>query len=237
MNPTFRKCLSVTLVSLMVMSCFAGCKKEKSAIRSGHHDSKLYKFVVERKADEVTEDSLGDIVTEGDYYEADSRNMLSYTGAYKGLDYVTLIFDGNSPIGLDNIEMYLSEDPLLNRNLDGILYQEKGGSKYITFKYETTFLEYPDGTTEQFDSARSENSFTIPTKADEPMSYYLISIKPVQDSDYEAFVGEFVQKEVIEQSYWTDYKYDKVIQYYDKETGSWTEESTKDLYTDNMPLE
>lgn len=237
MNPTFRKCLSVTLVSLMVMSCFAGCKKEKSAIRSGHHDSKLYKFVVERKADEVTEDSLGDIVTEGDYYEADPRNMLSYTGAYKGLDYVTLIFDGNSPIGLDNIEMYLSKDSLLNRNLDGILYREKDGSKYITFKYETTFLEYPDGTTEQFDSARSENSFTIPTKADEPMSYYLISIKPVQDSDYEAFVGEFVQKEVIEQSYWTDYKYDKVIQYYDKETGSWTEESTKDLYTDNMPLE
>lgn len=236
MNPTFRKCLAVFLVALMAMSCFAGCKKVKSG-RIRQRDSKLYKFVVERKADEVTKDSLGDIVTEGDYYEADPNNMLCYTGAYKGPDYVTLIFDGNSPIDLENIELYISEDSLLNRNLDGILYQEKDSSKYITFKYETKFLEYPDGTTEQFDSARSETSFTIPTKADEPMSYYIIRITPVPNSDYEAFVGEFVQKEVIEQSYWTDYKYDKVIQYYDRETGSWTEESTKDLYTDNMPLE
>ena len=120
---------------------------------------------------------------------------------------------------------------------EGILYQEKDGNKYITFKYRTEFYEYPDGSVEQLNATKTENSFNIHTKPGEPMSFYRISIKPVLNNDYEASVSEYIQKEAVEQSYWTDYKYDELTQYYDKETDSWTEETTKDLITDNMPLE
>ena len=164
--------------------------------------------------------------------------MLGYTGAYKGLDYVTLVFESNSPINLENIELCISEDTVANCNFEGILYQVKDGKKYVMFKYETQFFEYPDGRIEQYNSAKVEKSFDFPTKAGEPMSYYFIRITPfLKSDDFEAYVCECVQKEVVEQNYWTDYKYDKHGQYYDKETDSWTDEFSQDLMTDNMPLE
>ena len=217
---------SVLFLSYVVLLSLTGCA-----------DHELHRFVAERKVDEVEEDSLGEIVTEGEFFEVNPDNMLCYKGAYKGLDYVTLVFDSSSPIDLENIELGISEHKYRHGYLDGILYQEKDGNKYITFKYETEFFEYPDGTVEQLDATKTAISFNLPTKAGEPMSFYLIRIKPIINTDYDACVSEYIQKEIVEQGNWTDYRYDVRTQYYDKETDSWREENIEDLMTDNMPLE
>ena len=224
-----RKYLSVILLGLITISGFSGCNMPDSLIGDGE----LHRFVTEWRADETAEDSLGEIVTEGEFYEVDPDNMLCYKGAYKGLDYVTLVFDSSSPVNVKNAELCVSEHRNYNYFLEGVLYQEKDGNKYITFKYET--IIYENGG--QHDAARGENAFILPTKADEPMSYYYICIKPLFNNDYEAIVSEGIQKEVVDRGYYTDYRYDETNQYYDIETNSWTEETLEDLMTDNMPLE
>ena len=227
----FRKQLSVIILLIMAMTCFAGCKKQSS------EDHELHKFISQRKLDEITEEDLGDIITEGDYYGVNPDNMLSYMGAYKGLDYVTLVFESDSPISLENIELCISENTVFNTNFEGILYQRKDDKKFVMFKFETQIFEYPDGRIEQYNTAKIEKSFNFPTKAGEPMSYYFIRISPYIADDYYAAVSENIQKEIVDQSYWTDYKYDSRNQYYDKETDSWTEEFLQDCMTNNMPLE
>ena len=194
---------SVIFLSYVILLNLTGCA-----------DRELHRFVTEWKTDEIEEESLGEIMTEGEYCEVNPDNILSYKGTYKGPDYVTLVFDSSSPINLENVELCINEQKNYNFNLNGILYQEKDGNKYITFKYEST---------------QSEIAFILPTKTGEPMSYYLICIKPIFYKDYEANVSEYIQREVVERSYYTDYRYDVLTQYYDRESDSWTEEKTKIL--------
>ena len=214
--------VSVMLFVFAAMLNFTGCA-----------DHELHRYVTEWKTDEIEEDSLGEIVTAGEFYEVDSNNMLRYKGAYKGLDYVTLVFDNSSPVNLENVELCISEQRNFNHFFEGILYQEKDGNKYITFKYETIIYR----TGGQHEATRGVNTFILPTNAEEPMSYYLISIKPLFHEDYEAGVSEYIQKESVDRSYYTDYIYDVMTQYYDRETDRWTEEILEDLETNNMPLE
>ena len=49
--------------------------------------------------------------------------------------------------------------------------------------------------------------------------------------------SKYTQTQEIEQSYWTDYMYDQILQYYNAETGKWTEKVLEDQMTNNMPLE
>lgn len=234
MSGSVKRFSVIVLALIMCASCFAGCvKKDKD---NGHSkSSKTYRYVVLDKRDEVSKESLGDIRTDGDFNECSSKNMLDYKGYYKGLDYVTLVFDSSSPVGKENVDLFISEEIWINCYLEGLLYREKGGNKYITFKFETCDLQYP-GHVEQFNSAKNCRYFELPTEASEPMSHYFILIDS-RWGDNDASIGECRQKEAVDQGYWTDYIYDKTAQYYYADSGKWESEISTGLMTNNMPLE
>ena len=98
-----------------------------------------YKYVVHEKSGDVSFEDLGDIRTDGDFNKCNPKNMLKYEGFYKGPDYVTLVFDDSSPIGLRNVELFISEEVWLQQFLEGILYRREHGKKYVGFKFKTVF--------------------------------------------------------------------------------------------------
>lgn len=196
------------------------------------------KYVVNRKSDEVSVDDLGDIRADGDFNECNPENMLKYVGYYKGPDYVTLVFDDSSPISIHNVELFISEEVWVSSFLDGILYRNESGKKYVEFKFETVFHG-----SSQMDTAKGAREFKLPTKESEYMSYYEICILPFvgfSSIDYDACVAEYKQNEVVEQSgygfVWKDYKYDVVCQYYFADSDNWETEKYEDRMTDLAPV-
>ncbi|MCR5328249.1 MAG: hypothetical protein K6E12_05330 [Saccharofermentans sp.] len=197
-----------------------------------------YKYVVEDALDKISVDDLGDIRTDGDFNKCNPKNMLKYEGYYRGLDYVTLVFDDSSPVGLQNVELFITNKVWLQQFLEGILYRRENGKKYVGFKFTTIFHSAND----QMDTAKYSREFRLPTKESEVMSYYEIRILPFRgfsDVDYDACVAEFKQKKVIQQSgygfNWEDYKYDVVYQYYFADSDKWETVKEKDCMTNWAP--
>lgn len=242
----FWKILTFTMLLVITITCFAGCRNTTAKRVKDKDDkyktSELYRAVTKWKEDDITIDDLGsEIIIDGDFNEVDPDNMLKFKGWYKGYDFVTLVFDRSSKIEQKNVELFASEEPILSYNghLEGVLYQEKAGLKYLTFKFNTTILSYADGVDRQADTAAGYNFFTLPTKAGEPMSYYQIFISRERE---EHAMGEMIniseckQTQELDRSYYMDYRYDSKIQRY--EDGQWSDiEQYKDNETDNMPLE
>ena len=234
------KIMVTVLILCLTLSCFSGCNsasKKSSKKSSKTQEAVTYRFVVLDKEDEVTEESLGDIRTDGDFTQCDSHNMLKYEGFYQGNDFVTLVFDESSKIDVQNVEMFVSERNWISSYLEGVLYRCEDGKKYVEYKFETLEFEHEEGMV-PFDSVGRNYLYKLPTVKSEPMSYYSIMIKHGQlDPGYDCYVAECTQTSSIEQSYWTDYTYDMEIQYYHADTGKWETEKEKDCMTDNMPLE
>ena len=185
----------------------------------------------------MSPESLGEIKTDGEFREADPDNMLKYEGCYKGLDYVTLVFDDSSPITRENAELFITGEEWINSDLEGVLYQEKGGRKYVEYAFRTR-SNIKGGKSEQSDTVNIARSFKLPIKEDEPMTYYRVVIAPTKGINYfNACVEKCTQTGVIECSDWTDYTYDVERECYYEDSGKWEREDEKDLKTDNMPLE
>ena len=224
--------LIVLILAVSVLSlCFSGCGIN---VKTGF----TYKFIVSEKADEVTMEDLGEMRTDGDFHETNPNNMLKYLGYYSGLDFVTLVFDKSSPIGLRNVELFISEKCWLQSFHEGVLYRVENGKKYVEFKFKTII----HSNNNQMDTAKYSREFGFPYKASEPQSYYQVRILPfrgISDVEYDACVCKSVQKAVINQSgygfTWTDYKYDMELQYYFADSDKWETVTKKDMVTDYAP--
>jgi hypothetical protein len=90
----------------------------------------------------------------------------------------------------------------------------------------------------------SKLSVQFPLNDKDHESYYSVDFNGFKTRSYNPNVVEYdmcivkkTQTAVIEQSYWTDYKYDEIIQYYSHDTGKWTQKEAYDLRTNYMPLE
>lgn len=59
----------------------------------------------------------------GEFNECNPKNMLKFEGFYRGLDFVTLVFDVSSPVGLRNVELFITNKVWLQQFLEGILYR------------------------------------------------------------------------------------------------------------------
>lgn len=185
-----------------------------------------------------TEAELGDIRTDGDYVGCNPDNMLKLQGVYTGPDFVTLVFDASSPVQPEQVKRYA--DTRYNGFFQGVIYKRDLTCKYVTYQYETIIHKQTD---EQMKTA-SKLSVQFPLNDKDHESYYSVDFNGFKTRSYNPNVVEYdmcivkkTQTAVIEQSYWTDYKYDEIIQYYSHDTGKWTQKEAYDLRTNYMPLE
>ncbi|SCW33192.1 hypothetical protein SAMN02910456_00608 [Ruminococcaceae bacterium YRB3002] len=240
-----KKKLCLIITSLIIAMIFTpGCAWAKNipapqTTSQTTEQPVTYRYVLPFKADSVSEDALGDIRTNGDYRSYNPDNMLCYMGYYQAEDFVTLVFGEDSPIELRNVELFVSENLTVPRTVDGILYREEDHKKYITFKFETTYIRSPYGP-RLWDAVGVWRNFQLPTKESENKSYYYIVTERNGNPDYPysgAGIGECIQTDVIEQSYWTDYRFNRISEWYSAEEDAWRHEYEEDLITDYMPLE
>ena len=184
---------------------------------------------------------LGGIVLEGEFTSCNSDNLLKFEGYYKTLDTITLVFDASSPISGKMLKRYA--DTHYNANFQGVIYKSGLMHKYVTYQFEPFSYE-KDGEVIHVDKAKVR-SFRFPLSDTEPQSFYYLDIKGYRGNkgikdelkEVDMVASKYTQTQEIEQSYWTDYMYDEILQYYNAETGKWTEKVLEDQMTNNMPLE
>jgi hypothetical protein len=184
---------------------------------------------------------LGGIVMEGEFTRCNSDNLLKFEGYYKTLDTITLVFDASSPISGKMLKRYA--DTHYNANFQGVIYKSGLMHKYVTYQFEPFSYE-KDGEVIHVDKAKVR-SFRFPLSDTEPQSFYYLDIKGYRGNkgikdelkEVDMVASKYTQTQEIEQSYWTDYMYDQILQYYNAETGKWTEKVLEDQMTNNMPLE
>lgn len=184
---------------------------------------------------------LGGIVMEGEFISCNSDNLLKFEGYYKTLDTITLVFDASSPISGKMLKRYA--DTHYNANFQGVIYKSGLMHKYVTYQFEQFSYE-KDGEVIHVDKAKVR-SFRFPLSDTEPQSFYYLDIKGYRGNkgikdelkEVDMVASKCTQTQEIEQSYWTDYMYDQILQYYNAETGKWTEKVLEDQMTNNMPLE
>ena len=184
---------------------------------------------------------LGGIVMEGEFTRCNSDNLLKFEGYYKTLDTITLVFDASSPISGKMLKRYA--DTHYNANFQGVIYKSGLMHKYVTYQFEPFSYE-KDGEVIHVDKAKVR-SFRFPLSDTEPQSFYYLDIKGYRGNkgikdelkEVDMVASKYTQTQEIEQSYWTDYMYDQILQYYNAETGKWTEKVLEDQVTNNMPLE
>lgn len=184
---------------------------------------------------------LGGIVMEGEFTRCNSDNLLKFEGYYKTLDTITLVFDASSPISGKMLKRYA--DTHYNANFQGVIYKSGLMHKYVTYQFKPFSYE-KDGEVIHVDKAKVR-SFRFPLIDTEPQSFYYLDIKGYRGNkgikdelkEVDMVASKYTQTQEIEQSYWTDYMYDQILQYYNAETGKWTEKVLEDQMTNNMPLE
>ena len=184
---------------------------------------------------------LGGIVMEGEFTRCNSDNLLKFEGYYKTLDTITLVFDASSPISGKMLKRYA--DTHYNANFQGVIYKSGLMHKYVTYQFKPFSYE-KDGEVIHVDKAKVR-SFRFPLSDTEPQSFYYLDIKGYRGNkgikdelkEVDMVASKYTQTQEIEQSYWTDYMYDQILQYYNAETGKWTEKVLEDQMTNNMPLE
>ena len=184
---------------------------------------------------------LGGIVMEGEFISCNSDNLLKFEGYYKTLDTITLVFGASSPINGKMLKRYA--DTHYNANFQGVIYKSGLMHKYVTYQFEPFSYE-KDGEVIHVDKAKVR-SFRFPLSDTEPQSFYYLDIKGYRGNkgikdelkEVDMVASKYTQTQEIEQSYWTDYMYDQILQYYNAETGKWTEKELEDQMTNNMSLE
>lgn len=224
-----RKITLLIAILMLVAGIFSGC-------RAGTR-----KFVSQQYLkyhEDFSEAELGDIRTDGDYVGCNPDNMLKLKGIYTGLDFVTLVFDASSPVEPEQVRRFA--DKHYNAYFQGVIYKNDLACKFVTYQYKTIIFEQTD--TQMKTASKLAVQFYL--SDEKPMSYYSVdfrgfktSVKNPKMIEYDLCILKRKQTGVIEESYWTDYTYDDIAQYYSHATGKWTQKETFGRRTNNMPLE
>ena len=193
-----------------------------------------------KRHQDFSKKDLGGIRKDSLFTACSHENMLRFCGYYKGLDFVTLVFERESPIETDQLKR--ATDQGYNARLQGIIYYQDPSYKYVTYQYEPAIYEKNGEPTQK--SSVNDSRFSFKLNDREAETYYQINIKGLQGKylnyDLEECDMEIryrVQKEAIEQSYWTDYRYDETRQFYHSDSEKWNTSMVRDKKTDYMPLE
>ena len=205
--------------------------------------TKSEKFVNQsylKRHEDFSKRELGGIRKDSRFTSCSHENLLRFCGYYKGLDFVTLVFESSSPVEIDQLKRDAEER--YNARLQGIIYYQDASYKFVTYQYEPKIYEKNGEPTQSNSVNDSRFSFKLNDK--EPETYYQINIKGLHgkylNKDLEECDMEIryrVQKEVIEQSYWTNYRYDETRQFYHSDSEKWNTSMVRDMKTDYMPLE
>ncbi len=116
-------------------------------------------------------------------------------------------------------------DTHYNATLQGVIYERSFTHKYVTYQFEP-FVYEKDGEEIHVDRAKVN------------IKGYR-TYKGIKDElkEVDMVVSKDTQIKELDRGYYTDYMYDEILQYYNAETGKWTEKVMKDQVTNNMPLE
>jgi hypothetical protein len=223
-----RKITLLITILMLVAGAFSGC-------RAGTRKYVSQEYL--KRHEDFSEEELGDIRTDGDYVGCNPDNMLKLKGIYTGLDFVTLVFDASSPVQPEQARRFA--DKHYNAYFQGVIYKNDLACKFVTYQYAT--IIHNNGI--QMKTA-SKLAVQFYLNDEEPMSYYSVdfrgfktSVKNSKMVEYDMYIVKRKQTGVINESYWTDYTYDEIAQYYSRDTGKWTQKETLDRRTNNMPLE
>ena len=217
-----QKGVAVIVLLSVVISIFAGCGMT------------AHKYVAARYGKDNPEfgkPDLNGIVKEGDFIACNDDNLLKFQGYYKGLDYITLVFDASSPIDAKMVKRCAGES--YSGSLQGVIYDKD-------LDHESTFIYEKNGEVIQSDKTKTVNSFRFPLSDNEPASYYYLNIKGYSNNKYkdvDMVISLRTQTTVVEQSYWTDYRYDETWQFYHADTEQWNTSMTQNKKTYYMPIE
>ena len=205
--------------------------------------TKSEKFVnlsYQKRNEDFSKKDLGSIRKDSLFTSCSPENLLRFCGYYKGFDFVTLVFEASSPIETDQLKR--DAETRYSARLQGIIYYRDPNYKYVTYQYEP-FIYEKNGEVTQTNTV-NDKFFTFKLNGKEPETYYRIDIKGLRgkylNKDLEPcdmVIYYRVQKEVLEQSYWTDYKYDETRQFYHADTEKWNTSMVHNKKTNYMPLE
>lgn len=230
---------------LLIVSIFAGCADWTSygADPVPGLNLKTEKFVCLSYAkydEDFSRGDLGAIRTEGGFTYCSSNNMLKFRGYYRGLDFITLVFEKSSPINSGMLKR--DADNRYSRSLQGMIFAQDSHHKFVTYQYETAIYD-KNGEPSQAKTA-SANSFKFQVSDDEPETYYSINLRGYKGKylnkdleECDMVITHRVQTEVLPQSYWTDYGYDETQQFYHADKLKWNTRDFNDKRTNYMPLE
>lgn len=232
-----RKNTIIILMLVLLINVFSGCGTIEAL------SGKPVKFVSSWYAEHnegFSESALGGIRKDGEFKACDANNMLKFQGYYRGYDFITFVFDAASPINEEHVRR--SVDTNHGFYFQGAVYQTDLTHKYVTFQYKTR--SYVKSGETVYSDAVSDRVFKFPLNGEEHETYYSIGIRGNRGlhintdvGDYDLSISSRIQTDIIEESYWTDYRYDQLTQYFNAETGKWTEQEVKNKKTDYMPLE
>ena len=193
-----------------------------------------------KRHEDFSKSELGGIRKDSRFTACSHENLLRFCGYYKGLDFVTLVFESSSPVEPDQLQRVT--DQVYNARLQGIIYYQDSSHKYVTYQYEPAIYEKNGEPTQK--SSVNDSRFSFKLNDRESETYYQINIKGLHgkylNKDLEECDMEIryrIQKEAIEQSCWTDYRYDETRQFYHSDTEKWNTSMVRDMKTDYMPLE
>ena len=205
--------------------------------------TKSEKFInlsYQKRHEDFSKKDLGSIRKDSLFTSCSPENLLRFCGYYKGLDFVTLVFELSSPVESDQLKR--DADERYNARLQGIIYYQDPNYKYVTYQYEP-FIYEKNGEVTQTNTV-NDKFFTFKLNDKEHETYYRIDIKGLRgkylNKDLEPcdmVIYYRVQTEVLEQSYWTDYKYDETRQFYHADTEKWNTSMVHNKKTNYMPLE
>ena len=193
-----------------------------------------------KRNEDFSKNDLRNIRKDSRFTACSPENLLRFCGYYKGLDFVTLVFETSSPVETDQLKR--DAEQRYSARLQGIIYYQDPYYKYVTYQYEP-FVYEKNGVMTQSNTV-SDSYFKFRLNDKEPETYYQINIKGLRgkylNKDLEECDMEIryrVQKAVVEQSYWTDYKYDETRQFYHADKEKWNTSMIHNKKTNYMPLE
>lgn len=205
--------------------------------------TKTEKFVNQsylKRHEDFSKSELGGIRKDSRFTACSHENLLRFCGYYSGLDFVTLVFERSSPVETDQLKR--DAEQRYNSRLQGIIYYQDASYKYVTYQYEPSIYEKNGEPTQ----GRSVNDrrFSFKLNDKEPETYYQIDVRGLRGKylnkdleECDMVIYYRLQTGVIEQSYWTDYRYDETRQFYHADKEKWNTSMIHNKKTNYMPLE
>ncbi|MBO4450570.1 MAG: hypothetical protein J5777_08280 [Clostridiales bacterium] len=231
--------ITLTLLMAALTGCVGGIRDIDIPGIITRTDKYVNQSYAERHEDFSKKD-LGGIRKDSRFIYCSPENLMRFRGYYRGLDFVTLVFEAASPVETEQLRREAEER--YNIRLQGIIYSQDPDYKYVTYQYEPLIYNVHGEPTQE--SSVNDSYFTFKLNDKESETYYRINIKGLRgkymNKDLEAcemVIYHRIQTEVIEESYWTDYRYNETRQFYHADTEKWNTSVIRNSKTNYMPLE